>query len=448
MNIESFKTILLTNLVAVSLFLTYTLWTYQPQYEDVQNTKYIQDVAIANKKEISNLVLPSRAIFHKEDKHFVSEQLSGISLMYKIIEKGEFHGFRDLSYDIPKNQFLSFVHGKGRFEIVFPGEVPFQTIKSALSIKEKHLESYSFDRIVLDIEKSQDDNIYAYFVSYENRKIYEMFLKGITVKEIQNTVNQFTKSDFTANYFMYEVDSTRAIFLPEEKVTLQRMLYVTSELQSEMFKNALFTDPRYVKKDITEFGEEYTDGTRLLRITNYTQMMQYINSSITKQDQLNGASLLQRSIDFVNSHGGWTDSYRFYKINSSTGEVSYRLFVDDLPVFNNNGMAALKQKWGAEELINYDRPLFKLLLKKEGDEVELPSGHNLLQFLQKNPQFNKKSVKDIRVGYELQREPTPNSERLIAVKLEPVWIISYGDHYKKIQFDEVKRTGGDIVGLE
>ncbi|MBO9131343.1 two-component system activity regulator YycH [Bacillus sp. 165] len=447
MNIETFKVILLTNLVLVSLVLTYTLWTYQPHNEDAQNTKYIQDVAITNKKEVNDLLLPSQAIFHQNGTHLVNEQFSSMNSMYKLIEKGEFHEFRDLSYDnAPKHQFLSFVHGKGSFEIIFPDEIPLETVKRALTIKEKHLESYNFDRIILDIEKSQDDNINTYFVSYEDRKVYEMTLQGVTLKEVQTAINQFKKSDSSYACFMYEIDKNRAVFLPKEKKVLQRMLYVTSELQAEVFKNALFTNPKYVKKNITDMGEEYTDGTRLLSVEKHTQMLEYINSSITKQDYLEGDTLFQRSMDFVNSHGGWTDSYHFYKMDSDKGGVLYRLFVDDLPVFNNSGMATLRQVWGADEIISYRRPLFKLLLKKEGDQVELPSGTELIQVLKKDPQ--KQAIQNIQLGYELQREPTLSGDRLIAVKLEPIWVISYKNGYKKIQFDEIKKTGGDIIGLE
>ena len=42
MSMENFKTIVLINLVVISLFLTFNLWTYVPDSTSMQNTKFVQ----------------------------------------------------------------------------------------------------------------------------------------------------------------------------------------------------------------------------------------------------------------------------------------------------------------------------------------------------------------------------------------------------------------------
>ncbi|MFD3450540.1 YycH family regulatory protein [Microbacteriaceae bacterium 4G12] len=448
MKIENFKTILLVNLIVISLFLTYNLWTYQPNSNISQNTKDIQDIPDAAKKDVANLVLPSRLIVHQENsKHLASEQISDINMVYKVIERGEFRDLRDKSNEYARNQsFLSLVHGKNKMEFVFSTEVPLDVMKSIFSIKEKETGSYSFDRMVIDLAESRDDNILTYFVSQDDKKVYQMTLKGLSLKEVENARDQFATN--AREYFMYAVNESRTIFLPETSTSMQRTFYVTSELQEDVLKNTLFTDPRYVKQDKTEVGETYTDGTRLLSIPKTKQTLSYVNSSVIDNEHLTGTPLVQRSIDFINTHGGWTDSDRLYLINPRQGETVFRLYQESLPVFNGDGMATLKQKWGIDDLSTYKRPLFKLLLKKEDDtKVELPSGREIISFLENNPNANMKQIKDIQFGYEMESELGANSGKVSVVKLEPIWYITYENESKKIQWNMI--TGrGEIVGLE
>jgi regulatory protein YycH of two-component signal transduction system YycFG len=453
MNIESFKTIVLINLVAISLFLSYSLWTSQPVSSSFQNQKYIQDVPVIAKKEISNVIFPSRMIVHRDNMHIASEQSSYINTIYKALEQGEFQDFKDISYTVPKSEFLSFVHGGNKTELIFPTEIPFDTMKNIFSIKDKYLSTYSFDRIVIDFYQSRNDEIVTYFVSYDTRKIYRLILTGYTVKQLEDLSEQFV-AKVKKNYFMYKLDETRAVFLPQEETTLPSMMYVTSELQEEMFKNSLFTDPRYVKKDETEYEETYTDGTRLLRINKTVQMLNYENSSVMNNEHVTGGMLVQRSVDFINSHGGWTDAYRFYYLNSKKGETVFRLYTENnYPVFNVKEMSALKQTWGVEELSTYRRPLFKLLLN-QGDEetVKLRSGRDIVNLLEKLPQDELKTIKSIDVGYEMIPFMGTSGNQVNLVKLKPVWVITYlsavnGDFYRKIEWDDVT-GGGNLSGLE
>src|SRR5581483_841468 len=160
-------------------------------------------------------------------------------------------------------------------------------------------------------------------------------------------------------YFMYAVDEARAIFLPEKNVNMKQMFYVTSDLDEETFRNILFTDPRYVKQDKTDTGEMYTDGTHLLRISDTTRLLEYENPSVLQQETLTGIQLIQQSIDFINNHGGWTDTYRLYDATPEHGETVFRLYADNsFPVFNASGMSSLQLGWGQNEIRSFKRPLF------------------------------------------------------------------------------------------
>ncbi|PFD99000.1 hypothetical protein CN288_19735 [Bacillus sp. AFS023182] len=446
MNMENFKTIVLINLVVISLFLTFNLWTYVPDSNSMQSTKFVQGNADALKQDVSNVIVPSSIIVHKDKKHFVSEKKDNIDLLYTIIERGELHDFKDITSSIPKGDFLSYVHEEGKIEIVFPTEVPFDAIRGVLTIKDKKLDMFNFDRIIVDPSKSRDQNIDVNFVSYNNHKVYKMTLTGVNLRDVINAQNQFLA--LARPYFAYDISDTKRIFLPDGSTEMQDLMYFATDMGVESFKNALFSDPRYVTPMSNELEETYTDGIRLMQVNKQNRMLTYTNPSVASGARMYGNLLMQKSFEFVNSHSGLTDAYRFDYLNSK-GKTKFRLYEEDLPVFNSEGMTTLTQVWGSEELISYKRPLFNLLIDKgEDKKTVLPSGWTVIESLQKKSNLDKKLIQDIGIGYKLVTENGPNGPngQVASGNLKPIWYVVYGENYQVFEWSEEKE--GELNGLE
>lgn len=445
MNMENLKSVLLINLVVISVFLTFNLWTYVPDSSKMQNAKYLQDNTEVEQKSLANVILPSVVLFHKENTHLGSENINSIDPLYKLLERGELNDFKDISNDIPKQQFFSFVRGKNKIEMIFPTHIPLDSMKDVFKIKEKIPESYSFNRIMIDLSKCRDGNMPVYFISYENRKVYHMVLKGVMLRDLETARDQFTAG--ARDYSQYTLSDTREIFLPDTKTDMQSMGYVVNEINEDVFINALFTDPRYVKKVSSERENTYTDGIRLMQVLKKNQMLQYTNSAVSEQPNISGNALVQRSFDFINGHGGLTDSYRFEYMSTRKRQTTYRLYVDSLPVFNENGMATLEEVWGSEELISYKRPLFKRLLKYGDDQsISLADGKTVISSLEKNENVDMKLIQDIRLGYKLTPESGTDGKNIAAINLKPIWYVVYGEDDEVKEWCEEK--GGELIGLE
>ena len=298
---------------------------------------------------------------------------------------------------------------------------------------------------MIDLSKCRDGNMPVYFISYENRKVYHMVLKGVMLRDLETARDQFTAG--ARDYSQYTLSDTREIFLPDTKTDMQSMGYVVNEINEDVFINALFTDPRYVKKVSSERENTYTDGIRLMQVLKKNQMLQYTNSAVSEQANISGNALVQRSFDFINGHGGLTDSYRFEYMSTRKRQTTYRLYVDSLPVFNENGMATLEEVWGSEELISYKRPLFKRLLKYGDDQsISLADGKTVISSLEKNENVDMKLIQDIRLGYKLTPESGTDGKNIAAINLKPIWYVVYGEDDEVKEWCEEK--GGELIGLE
>jgi len=408
----------------------------------MQSTKVVPGNAGALKKDVSNVIVPSSMIVHKDQKHFVSEKKDNIDLLYAIIARGELHDFKDITNSISKGDFLSYVHGEDKIEIVFPTEIPFDAIRGVLTIKDKKLDMFNFDRIIVDPSRSRDQNIDVNFVSYSHRKVYKMTLTGVNVRDIIDAQNQFLA--VARPYFAYEIADTKKIFLPDGPTEMQNLMYFAQVIEVESFKNALFSDPRYVQPFSNEIEDTYTDGIRLMRINKQNRMLEYTNSSVSGGAPMLGTLLMQRSLEFVNSHNGLTNAYRFDYINAKR-ETKFRLYEGDLPVFNREGMTELKQVWGSEELISYRRPLFKWSLIDKDGETTLPTGWTVIQSLEKNSKIDKNLIQNIGIGYKLVPEVEQNGQ-ITNIKLKPIWYVIYGEDHHAYEWSEEKE--GELIGLE
>ena len=412
MSMENFKTIVLINLVVISLFLTFNLWTYVPDSTSMQNAKFVQGNEGMNQTKISDVVRPTSIIVHKDKNHYGSRREADIESIYKPLEVGELHDFREIS--ITKGDFLSYVHGEGKVELVFPTDIPFDAVKSMFNMKEKSTDKPKhFNRILLDPSRSKDQEIKINFVSDgDNFKIYEAKLSGVYLKDIVNAQNQFIVS--AKPYFDYQINDMKKLFLPDGTTELNNITYISSNLAVDTFKNALFSDPRYLSP-ITEMSKEtFTDGIRSMEIENDRHMLKYKNSSVLTEKTIDNLMLLQKSFEFVSGHSGSLDSYRLDYMNK--GETVFRLNEDGYPVFNADGLAELRQVWGSEEVMEYERPLLSLNTKGIEQKVTLPSGHVVIASLENNPEIKKQVIKDIGIGYKLSLDGQ-------VVRLQPIWYV-------------------------
>ena len=445
MKYESIKSMLLVVLVLVSFVLTWSLWTYQPKYEFIQNTKYIQDVSVSNRKvEVSSLIQPVKILYHQNDQHFGTTETVTQNKLMEEMKNWNFSDITNISSSIADDEFLSFIHGSGNLELVYSDELPMNVFQSIFQISNEDVRYASFDRLVIHMDEDKHDKVTAYFVSYENNKIYEAQVKNASIQTFEE-INHQMENEYQ-RYLSFDLTETKKIFLPADNFTMYRLQYYTDLMDPNTFKNALFSDPTYVKKDFLPSGEVYTDGSRLMRIDSDQLMMQYVNPASADEYRSETSTLIQSSIDYVNDHGGWTDTYRFSSWDSFEQKTVFRLYSNNYPVYSSNGMSEIIQVWGNNEIFKYERPLFNLDLRLDRGKlpITLPSGIEVIEVLREMKDFDPELLEDITIGYELVSDPLKSKVFI----LEPIWSFRYAGSWNKVIFNQSDESGGNVIGLE
>lgn len=435
MTYENIKSGMLTFLVVLSGILTWNIWTYQPDYELVTNHKTVEEVNIATQKDLKKIVKPHQIIYQVDGKQFGSvdnayiDGIIGVITKWKYFDVGKYPGrVADFTEEINQGH---------NTEIIFPDEVPIDLYKRVLNISEKDIPKFDFDRIIINSETQQKQEGIVYFYSQKNQEVY--------VSNVSPTyINDFTDKYYDSAkkltpYFLYPVSDTKKIYLPTEKVDMVMHTYYQNPLDSDQFKDALFTDPSFVQRSVGEGVEEYTDDASKMIVDTETNMINYVNPVRNGDSVIGTTNVLQKSIEFVNGHGGWTESYRYVYKDDFNQNVLFRLYSKEgYPVFNQMGMSEIYQQWRQSEISRYVRPGFhlELPLNPDVETKTLPSGQEAVEYLQHKKDFKPELLENMMPGYYL----TQGMENSV-ILLEPGWFYLYDQEWRQLIWEEELNNG-------
>ncbi|MBB6445438.1 YycH family regulatory protein [Bacillus benzoevorans] len=434
---ENIKSIILGILIVTSLLLTWNLWTYQPSYEELPNSKVVKDVSLGPEKKISDIVRPNQVVFHLNNQYFGTTSDLEIEKVMSEMRGWTLGNFTNISSEVAN--ISSLISRDEMVEIFYPGSISLNTFKSIIPIKD--VPNFTFDQIVINMDVQQRNNGIIYFVSQGERRIYETPVPASFIVEFKQRYSEYALQQYT-KYVPYRLATEKPIYLPEGETILDSYNYLFKDIDSEDLKNALFIDPSVVEKNYISTGKEFTDGQSLMREDLDSSMIYYVNSAVADNLEDDSEDLLQRSINFVNGHGGFTDNYRYSGIDREQKSVLFRLYdTGGHPIFGQNDpMSEIRLVWGESDISRYVRNNFYLGLLTQTNKVKLISGPEMVNSLIMKG-YDIDRIENIVIGYQMSKQDAQS----LLIYLEPRWYILYDGIWESFTFGG---TGGEIDGLE
>jgi regulatory protein YycH of two-component signal transduction system YycFG len=434
---EKVKSIILTILVVMSVILTWNLWSFQPNVENFENRTTVQEVTLSPKKDIKDIVKIDQVIFNIERKYFGTVSSEEIDNLMNEISSWKFNSFNP----VPSGEIddvASIAENHDSVQIIYPGEIPSELFASIYKLNGKEVPSFHFNQIMLDFSSFDNDYGMVYFISHENQQVYSVRVLAASLDHFRNTF--FERAKQYDQYFSFTTGTDRTIYLPQNETELVNSQYLINKINTNDLKNALFSNPSLVQKNFTSTGEEYTDGQNLMRENKDSHLITYINPSEVEKHDTNTEGLLQKSINFVNNHGGYTDNYRFVGLDKGRKNVHFRIYgPEGYPVFGeSNPISKIEIEWASTEISSYRRSNFYPGLLISNPVKTLESGYVALEKIEKRDQFNRNLLQDIKIGYKM----TMYGKTL---SLEPSWFCLYNGVWEPVMINAI---GGDQVGME
>lgn len=440
MTYEKIKTVILTILVILSIFLYYILWTHQGNYETLKKIPTVEPEMFGINKEVGEVVKPDRIYQHLNGQHYGTTDSIEINEVTNQLKEWEYSNIKNISPEI--KSVSSFIQKQNHsMEIMFPGEIPFSLYKTLLNSTEDN--NFDFDTILVSYDISKDKEGLVYFISRNNGKVYESNVSASFIDDFKDFTNHVAMEDsIYTTYFSYKVTKNNLIYLPENNSEMKRYNYLYKTIDSDKLKRALFSDPSLVQKSIIANREEYTDDTGLLRIDKDTHVVSFLKPSEVITDDTERNKLIQNSIEFVNQHGGWTNQYRYVSKNDDYHKATFRLYSSaGIPIFDiEHKISDIQVVWENNDVKTFiTSNLSTFGTDFDTTTTTLMSGKEVLKYLRGQQNIEMEKVQDIVMGYDMQVD----SQSI--VKLQPSWFYQYDEKWYQI---ESLRIGGKNNGLE
>ncbi len=419
MNYETIKTYLLVALIAMSIILSIAVWTYQPRYEKFEDPDYVSEINIGGKELTKqDIVQPTSILFYDKTQAYGFEKPEERAVFYKNISTWLMYDMKVKEYSKrPTEEYL---------RINYPTAIPADMIKSMFTFSED-----------FDFPTWSFDTMYITF-NHDNLSLEVTFKSVNKEEEITAIVEKKAQYDELKDYVLnhknlveYEALSEKhSVYLPKSQLEAEAVTLIVSTIKPERFVNALFRDPQQVTPNLAE--AYFTDGQRGMRVSEDNYQIEFINPVEAVKDKLTETELIDRSLENINEHQGWTNEFAISQINQENNQIRYQLMFNNLPVYAPNDLTTINQEWRSTELYEYKRPIIRLKNEVDKSSRKLPSRADVINLLSDESAFELKDIKSVQLGYQLKCLPDISD----SMRLEPVWYFLVNNKWQALTVDQ------------
>ncbi|GEL76352.1 YycH family regulatory protein [Tenuibacillus multivorans] len=449
MKLEQIKSIVLFLLVSFSLLITLALWTYQPQFEELEPPDYLEQTKLNGvEKTLKELIYPEKVIFHNYNEHKQLTEKSDEISFYKEMLEWDFSTInpyltsnenvinRYINWEEP----LGWVHDNRTqtVEIKFPVDIPIDLIHQMFSIDSEGTTwgNQTFNKLFYHLSQS-DQEVEVIFSSDQHS---EVLMGKIQSSQTYQRIAGLLNSERLMVHMQRYNFGQHAIYLPNKEINMPNHALLTDSLSIETMKNVLFKNPSLVEQTLLDQNTYYTDGTRALStepVLRNDEYLEFVNPLSNENGYSSTEDIIANSIQFTNDHTGWTDDYKIDDIRDTMSMIKYRMYYDGYPIFDSNidpSLTEMEQHWRSNGLYQLKRPLFKTSNTHFSSEEEyktLPSGEMVFETLQRlNERISLELIEEVQLGYKLEiRSDISN-----VLILEPEWHIKYRNSWRPLSY--------------
>nr|WP_318539925.1 two-component system activity regulator YycH [Terribacillus saccharophilus] len=280
MKMETFNTILLIILVALSLVLTAYVWTFQPNSLKSEGIGTEEPKTLAGvEKQLADVVRPSHTYVNKNDNHFV--------FYSKTNEQTFLNGLSEWNLtDIERKDLPELPDTS--IELVYPVAVSFSQLNNLFQVEgaenvTNRLGNGGFTRIYLSPNENGSTGLVFLNEHQENP------LENLVTATVTNSIDEILNNEYlTAAVPLSETNAWNQIYLPE-KINVSDSIVRSETISRNAFADIYMEDPSIQGSD------QYIDTNRLesVQFSNSGQFASYSYSNpssssigtVTRADQ-------------------------------------------------------------------------------------------------------------------------------------------------------------------
>lgn len=213
-------------------------------------------------------------------------------------------------------------------------------------------------------------------------------------------------------------------YLSVKPVTAGKLTYMIEQQPNTNYLNLLFSSPREIQDFSDANFSRYFSGEQSLVINNKTYELEF-NQEVNSDSEMDTIEMMDASFQELQRYQ-LVDLDGWYYVNFEDNMITYRKFINGLPIFGQNFVSKMQFSMAANQVttLRMSTVTAQTPLVDRTKQYRLMSGRDAIRLLQTS-QTPISEVQNLRLGYSWL--PSTESARLI--ELVPAWYVKVADHW-------------------
>lgn len=428
--------VILYVLVGLSLFLTWRILAIPSQTLNLQPVApTVQNPNISTTKSLEDVFVPNQLTVHTDTHTYITENVKILKDVNSFLTDWKMEGISFLA-TYETSEFNDLVLQTGRMEVKFPAAIHLDLISRYFDVLPEGLSNDMITRILLSPQS--EDKIYL--VNDDTKKVYTAQRPE---KSIESLLALYTKNVdhfVAANAYSF---SNGIVFMPQERVEVPVLVYLTEKQSTSFFINELFDDTTELRDNSDEAVTSYSDNISELRIIKDSGILYYYRNNLDRTSILPYRQV-RNSFHELKFLDTWPGASLYDGYDLVTDQITYRRYVNGIPICDNKGMGSVRMKIansGSTE-IQFPTKIIQTPLEDRQKNVELLMGEEVIEILESNG-YSFSEIEMIEIAYEWNN--SEESSRI--VELTPQWFVKMAGTWRTLDSWLIASKEGSEDGL-
>ncbi len=430
---ETAKSIVLFILVITSAILTYMVWSYQPEFSQVDTSiESSPNIGRGEPVSFKNVMRAYQLIWVDGNDVQGTIKEDAVVGVREFLEGTE---IQDINVYNNMNKLNPAVREDGSEEFLivdYPSEMPSKSLFQVLGFEfDGTLPDYNFDRIVVDLASEH----VTFFMLNEGLDKVAVANTDIDSSYLLSIVDKYEDSfeNYTGIITNQKTSNNKtAIYGPSDPGKVSVENFLSTQHSVDVVNDILFMDDE-ISTTRNEDVYVYEGDSNIATYSSSTYSYSYTNLDETLSSGRNPHQTIQRSFDFLNAHTALSDEHILFDYEEEANESIYRFTMNGYFVFSDEVQNTISVKYGNNAVFEYERPQLHIDAHVPGDQKkELPSLENVRYQIALNGELDLQKVSKITIGYDMGFAESQTELNLL--EFTPGWYVKYDGEW--MHFDE------------
>lgn len=414
--------ILLTIMVVLSMALSAIVWI-SPYHFEHRGEDGSRNEQQTTSQSMQDIYLPSTIIHTKGDgsQQFLYDQPRNLMLTIKeSLRNWQLRSGRRISSNSSGN-YLSYLRHDNSLLLSYPATVPLTIFNDSFNA------SLSTDRIsrVNHIVLPLNDSHHIYLLSDDHFQVYRINVRNMQIAAIKKAMKG--GHHFSVDH---KIVNNRPFVTYPNGVKLPEFAYRVTTANVDNISQSLMNDSRKGNINSQTEGDVTTYSDSPSRHLNYNHKRGTLDyEHYMGQDQhYSYQSIFGHLYERLSKSTISLDSLRYDAYNSGSKTITYRSYVENFPVFNDDGYGEVRVQLSTEGVERYHFSRYSLQVPLPVDKhwTRLPS--SAVVFNELHNSNHMKDITGLRVGYRWQSNQSDKT-----VTLTPTYYVHYRGNWVDYQ---------------